>query len=68
MALSARVVNRLRADISTADQPIMVTSRGHTVTLSGRVLDNQQKYIAVQITRYTCGVRLVVDELYTAQP
>lgn len=68
MPLVYRVVRRLRADPSTYDQRIWVAARGHVVMLSGGVGNIAIKYRAIDITRYTCGVRLVVDRLHVIQP
>lgn len=68
MPLVYHVVRELRADATTMDQPIWVSASGHQVTLTGGVGNVAQKYRAVQIARYTCGVSLVVDNLHVIQP
>jgi osmotically-inducible protein OsmY len=68
MPLVYRVVRNLRASPATADQPIYVSSRGHRVMLSGYTGTAMQKQAAINITRYTYGVGLVVDNLRTQQP
>lgn len=68
MPLVYHVVRELRADPSTADQSIWVSARGHRVILSGTVGNVAQKYVAVDIARYTCGVRMVEDDLHVIQP
>lgn len=68
MSLVYRVVHRLRAEPATSDQPIYVSARGHKVMLSGYVGTAAQKQEAIDITRYTCGVSLVIDNLHIQTP
>lgn len=68
MSLVYYVVKRLRAEPATSDQPIYVTARGREVMLSGFVGTSMQRQEAVDIARYTCGVRLVVDNLHMQAP
>ena len=68
MKLVYRVVKQLRASAATFDQPIYVSARGHEVTLSGFVGTASQKQTAIDITRYTCGVGLVIDSLRVQTP
>lgn len=63
-----RVVARLRADPATSDQPIWVSSRDGRVMLTGRVGTSMQQATALNIARYTCGVRVVYDNMHLAQP
>ena len=60
-ALVNSVVSRLKDNISTVDQPIVVSARGHKVYLSGRAGTVMQRQVAIDIARWTCGVSLVVD-------
>jgi hypothetical protein len=62
------IVKRLRAEPATSDQPIYVSARGREVMLSGYVGTAPQKQEAIDIARYTCGVRLVVDNLHIQTP
>ena len=68
MGLVYQVVRQLRASPATYDQGIYVSARGHEVTLSGTVGTASQKATAINITRYTCGVHLVVDNLRLQAP
>lgn len=63
MPLVNRVVDRLRADPATLNQPIYVSARGHKVMLSGYVGSSMQRDTAINVTRYTCGVGRVIDEM-----
>lgn len=68
MRLVYKVVKNLRASAATFDQPIYVSAVGHKVFLSGFVGTASQKQAAIDITRFTCGVGLVVDGLRLRMP
>ena len=68
MGLVYRVVRELRASPATYDQSIYVSARGHDVTLSGFAGTAPIKQEAINITRYTCGVHLVIDNLRMQNP
>ena len=55
--------NIVSADLDTTD--VTITEAEGVVTLSGRVLDAEQKQILLDLVRRTHGVKDVIDELDT---